>query len=195
MGVDRVSRCRHEFLKRGHSKDYGRLDISNWGDITSKRVQRRIDPEILNLLLLLNEKGYKTYSACSGGHKADMRVRVGRHEDGYIAFSPPSRVAFSLYFALQRKNRRFNFRASFDLDNEDDPVEQTVSSELRWWLKDDYLSKRRYYAELFGDMSKIVTNLKPMGGKETLLKHALGIHAAKGQKLLDRQQRRFARES
>jgi hypothetical protein len=183
--------CKHEFLPREHSEDYGNLDESNWKDLTVKRHMRRVDPAIQELISFLNEKGFTTFSSCSGGHWRDMRKR--KHEEGYVAFSPPSRVAFKLYFALQGRNRRFDFRAAIVINNEDRSIEQTVDSELRSQLKDRYSSKRRYYFELFADITKLVKKLKPVTGNAALPRAAFGSEAVKAQKILKAQQTRFRR--
>src|SRR5690242_17849828 len=95
-----------EFLPRSHSKRLGELERSNWKVLEDEADLGRIDPAIRDIISLLNEKGYRTFSSCSGGHKTNPRWRVNRHESGYIAFSPPSNIAFTLYLAL-RNNRNF----------------------------------------------------------------------------------------
>ena len=122
-----------------------------------------------------------------------MRKRDGlsRHERGYIAFSPPSKIAFTLYFAFQKHNRLFDFNAFVGVRNEDESVEQTVDSQFEWQLKHRYCSRRRYYLGLFAGMVKIIEGLKPVREEETLLRASFGPDAGKAQKIFHRQKTRF----
>ena len=185
----------HEFLDRRHSENYGHMNRSNWKDLKTEVNLKLVDPGIHELVALLNEKGFTTYSSCSGGHRRDMRTRDGlsRHGEGYVAFSPPSRIVFKLYFALQKKRRPFDFTARVGITNEDQSIEQTVDSELRWQLKDHYRSRQRHYAGLFTDMVSIVRTLKPVKEKGQVLRATFGPETVKGQRVLDRQQTRFSR--
>ena len=108
-----------------------------------------------------------------------MRKRDGlsRHEKGYIAFSPPSQIAFALYFTLHKSRRFFDFDAFVGVRNEDESIEQTVDSQFGWQLKHNYFSKRRYYVDLFAEMVKIIKRLKPVRGEETLLRSVFGSEA------------------
>src|SRR5437667_5710823 len=100
------------------------------------------------------------YGRSSGGHQHPKSMRGSAHHwQAFLAFSPPSRVVFKIYFALQKKRRRFDLDAFTGVQNEDDPSEQTVYSELSWRLKDRYTSKAEYYFELFLEMSRIVQRL------------------------------------
>jgi len=188
-----LPRSHHEFLPRNHSVDYGHLDKSNWKDLDVEANLERLDPAIQPLLSLLREKGFTTFSSCSGGHSRDMRTRDGlsRHGEGYVAFSPPSRIVFKLFFALQEKDRRFDFHARVTVENEDQSSEQTVDSQLRWQLKHRYIAKRKYYDELFKDMMQIVEKLNSASEKDALLRTTFGPEASKAQRVLDRQQTRF----
>src|SRR6267378_4185967 len=84
------------FLPRAHSKRLGELERSNWKSLRDGRNFDRIDPAIREIVSLLNKKGYQTFSSCSGGHPTNPRWKVNRHESGYLAFSPPSNVAFTV---------------------------------------------------------------------------------------------------
>src|SRR5260370_21302392 len=106
-----------EFLPRAHSKRLGELERSNWKSLRDGRNFDRIDPAIREIVSLLNKKGYLTFSSCSGGHPTNPRWKVNRHESGYLAFSPPSNVAFSLYLGLRKKNRDFTGEAQAVLHN------------------------------------------------------------------------------
>src|SRR5207245_9845773 len=97
-----------DFLPRAHSKRLGELERSNWKSLRDGRNIHRIDPAIREIVTLLNGKGYRTFSSCSGGHPANPRWKVNRHESGYLAFSPPSIVAFALYLGLIYQYRDFN---------------------------------------------------------------------------------------
>src|SRR5437667_11467576 len=92
-----------DFLPRAHSKRLGELERSNWKSLRDGRNIHRIDPAIREIVSLLNNKGYQTFSSCSGGHPTNPRWKVNRHESGYLAFSPPSNVAFALYLGLRKK--------------------------------------------------------------------------------------------
>ena len=185
-----MTRHRHEFLPRSHSEKYGGMDESNWKDLSVKRNLSRIDPAIQDLVTLLNNRGYQTFSSCSGGHQTIMRG-TAHHWQGFLTFSPPSRVVFKIYFALQKNRRRFDLDAFSGVQNEDDPSEQTVYSELSWQLKDRYTSKAEYYFELFREMSRIVQGLRPRKRPENLLDRLLKEDAGKAQRLLRHQEKRF----
>ena len=186
-----MPKCRHEFLQREHSEGYGELDESNWRDLTLNRNWNFVDPTIQDLVRLLNDKGFTTFSSCSGGHKSDMRKGSDRHVPGFVTFSPPSRVVFKLYVTLQRKSRRFQFKAFAGLNNEDDRPRQTVYSKLEWQLEGRYCSKRRYYSGLFADMTGIVEGLKPGSRGDSLLRDILKEDFPHGRRILDLQQTRF----
>src|SRR5947199_7777087 len=116
-----------EFLRRAHSRRLGELDRSNWKVLESERDFGRIDPGIREIVAMLNEKGYTTFSSSSGGHQTNPRWIINRQESGYLAFSPPSNVAFNLYFALRNKNRAFAFEAQEVVDNGDGGDRETIS--------------------------------------------------------------------
>src|SRR2546422_11582898 len=96
-----------EFLPRAHSKRLGELDASNWKNLKVGKNASRVDPAIREIVSSLNNKGYKTFSSCSRGHRANLRRRFDRHESRYIAFSPPSRLHFALYITLRETNKEF----------------------------------------------------------------------------------------
>ncbi len=147
-----------QFLPRAHSRRLGLLDKSNWKTLASRRNIKHVDPAIRDVVLLLNEKGYTTFSSCSGGHSANLRRRVDRHESGYLAFSPPSRVAFDLYLALRRKNKDFWLEAQAVLDNGDGGgySSETFCTRLYWQLLDEKPARLGYYRKLFVDMNEII---------------------------------------
>src|SRR2546422_8992318 len=94
-----------EFLPRAHSKRLGELDASNWKNLKVGKNASRVDPAIREIVSSLNDKGYKTFSSCSGGHIANLRRSFDRHESWYIAFSPPSRSPFALYLAFSETDQ------------------------------------------------------------------------------------------
>ena len=182
-----------EFLPRAHSKRLGELDRSNWKALESESDFGRIDPAIREIISLLNTKGYKTFSSCSGGHKTNPRWRVNRHESGYIAFSPPSLVPFKLYMALRKKNRDFAFEAQTVIDNGDGGGRETVCTRLYWQLADNRKARQVYYDRLFSQMRQIIQSLStgPVDGKEVLDGMLGREHLGEGLKIVDRQMRRF----
>src|SRR5207245_7675373 len=64
-----------DFLPRAHSKRLGELEPSNWKSLRDGRNIHRIDPAIREVVKLLNGKGYRTFSSCSGGIR---RILDGR---------------------------------------------------------------------------------------------------------------------
>jgi len=181
-----------EFLSRAHSKRLGELERSNWKIIETETDLGRIDPAIRDIISLLNEKGYRTFSSCSGGHKTNPRWRVNRHESGYIAFSPPSNIAFTLYLAL-RTNRNFAVEAQAVVDNGEGGDRETICTRLYWQLSDNRKPKQVYYQKLFSQMREII-NSTPSGqadGKE-VLSGLLGRRQVNtGLKIVKRQMKRF----
>jgi len=148
-----------EFLPRAHSRKLGELDVSNWKKLESKRNLARVDPAIREVVSLLNAKGYTTFSSCSGGHSANLRRRFDRHESGYLAFSPPSKVAFTLYDSLHRANLDFGFEAQAVVDNGAGTGMETICTRLYWQLLDEKPAKQQYYAALFRDLRQIIERL------------------------------------
>ncbi len=165
--------------------------MSNWKDLRLKRNWNLVDPAIRGLVQLLNRAGFTTFSTCSGGHGSDMTAENVEHYQGYLTFSPPSRVVFKLYFALQEKNRRFQFGALAGVNNEGASSRQTVCSKLEWQLEPHFSSKLRYYSELFEEMTRIVQGLKPSSGEDSLLSGILKEDFGQGNRILRIQQRRF----
>lgn len=181
-----------EFLPRAHSRRLGELDRSNWKVLESESDFGRIDPGIREIVAMLNEKGYTTFSSCSGGHQTNPRWRVNRHESGYLAFSPPSNVAFTLYFALRRKNRAFAFEAQEVVDNGDGGDRETICTRFYWQLYDDKRPKLEYYNRLFKQMKTIIAGLPkaPANGKGAL-KNLLGPDHPTGLRIVEKQMKRF----
>jgi len=181
-----------QFLPRAHSRRLGELERSNWKSLETESDFGRIDPAIRDIISLLNRKGYTTFSSCSGGHKTNPRWRVNRHESGYIAFSPPSNVAFTLYFGLRRRNRDFAFEAQTVVDNGEGGVRETICSRIYWQLSDQRKPKMQYYDRLFSQMKSIIASLpeSPTNARETL-KHLLGPSHKTGLEIIDRQMKRF----
>jgi len=159
-----------DFLPRAHSKRLGELERSNWKSLRDGRNIHRIDPAIREIVTLLNRKGYRTFSSCSGGHPANPRWKVNRHESGYLAFSPPSNVAFILYLGLRKKNRDFTVEAQAVIDDGDGGDRETVCSRFYWQLSDRKKHKLEHYHKLFSQMSEIVEGLPraPGNGNEVL---------------------------
>ncbi len=148
-----------KFLPRAHSRKLGQLDVSNWKKLESKRNLARVDPAIREIISLLNGKGYTTFSSCSGGHSANLRRRFDRHESGYLAFSPPSKVAFTLYDSLHKRNRDFGFEAQAVIDDGNEAGMETICTRLYWQLLDERPAKQEYYTALFSDMRQIIERL------------------------------------
>lgn len=159
-----------DFLPRAHSQRLGQLDMSNWKNLEIERNTLRIDPAIREIISILNQKGYKTFSSCSGGHRANLRRRFDRHESGYIAFSPPSRVPFSLYQSLRRRNQDFMLEAEAVVHDANGDRRETIYTQLDWQLVDQRNHRLEYYEEFFDDMKQIISQLptRPKDHKEVL---------------------------
>lgn len=183
-----------QFLPRAHSRRLGELDSSNWKILASERDFGRIDPAIREIVLMLNEKGYTTFSSCSGGHKTNPRWRVNRYESGYIAFSPPSRAAFALYLALRRRNRDFEFEAQAVVDNGDGGDRETVCTRFYWQLSDDRKPRLEYYQRLFTQMKSVISRLPraPVDGRDTLKGLFGPEYVGRGLRTVGRQMKRFS---
>lgn len=153
-----------EFLPRAHSRRLGELERSNWKSLLDGRNLNRIDPAIREVVALLNKKGYRTFSSCSGGHPTNPRWRVNRHESGYLAFSPPSNVAFALYLGLRKKNRDFTVEAQAVIDDGDGGDRETVCTRFYWQLSDRKKHKIEHYNRLFTQMKGIIEDLPKAPG-------------------------------
>ena|SRR2546428_4752361 len=152
--------AKQEFLPRNHPAEYGNLDISNWKDLRLERNRKRIDSAIQNLIQVLNDRGFRTFSSCSGGHKRNLNYSEADHEPGYVGFSPASGIAYKLYFALRNKYRHFEFDA-LTRATKKRGSEWVEVTQLDWQLERTRTSKRVYYYELFEDMLSIVERFKP----------------------------------
>jgi hypothetical protein len=183
------------FLPRAHSKKLGELDASNWKDLGTGRNASRIDPAIREIVSSLNDKGYKTFSSCSGGHKANLRRRFDRHESGYIAFSPPSRIPFTLYFALRERNQDFMFEAEAVIHDGNGDRRETIYTQLDWQLVDQRRHRLEYYEKLFGEMKRIIDRFpgQPTGNKEVLTGLLGRPHLPLGSRIVNGQMKRFTR--
>ena len=180
------------FLPRAHSRRLGELERSNWKILESERDFGRIDPAIREIISLLNSKGYRTFSSCSGGHRTNPRWRVNRHESGYLAFSPPSEVAFTLYFALRKKNRDFAFEAQEVVDNGDGGDRETICTRFYWQLSDDRQPNAKFYNRLFDQIKKTITDLPPASANgEKTMRVLFGKNHSIGSKIVSRQMKRF----
>lgn len=182
-----------DFLPRAHSKRLGQLDMSNWKNLEIERNTLRIDPAIREIISILNKKGYKTFSSCSGGHTTNLRRRFDRHESGYIAFSPPSRVPFSLYLALRRQNQDFMLEAEAIAHDANGDRRETIYTQLDWQLVDQRKHRLEYYEKLFGDMKRIIVQLpnNPRDHKKVLA-GLLGERGVPlGSRIIAGQMRRF----
>ncbi len=183
-----------ESLPRAHSERFGWLDKSNWRDLDNRRNLRKVDPALREIIQLLNKKGYKTYSSCSGGHSTDLSRRHQQHMEGYIAFSPPSRVSVDLYFTLLGKTDHFQLSTNIGILDEDNEVDHTVFSELRWQLQDGRKHRNEYYRELFDRLRRAVERL-PYGDPSQDRKFAGTFfgrgNARRGFRIVDEQHKRF----
>ena len=182
------------FLPRAHSERLGSLDVSNWKNLEVERNIARIDPAIREVVSLLNDKGYRTFSSCSGGHRTDTRKRFDRHESGYLAFSPPSRAAFTLYLALRGKNRDFEFEAQAVILDGDEINHETLSTRVYWQLMDERKHDPKYYDNLFARMKSII-ELMPRAteGHTKIIASLLGTKRVPiGLRIVNRQMKRFA---
>jgi hypothetical protein len=184
-----------EFLPRAHSKRLGELDASNWKDLEDGRNASRIDPAIRSIVSSLNEKGYKTFSSCSGGHKTNLRRRFDRHESGYIAFSPPSRIPFALYLALRERNRNFMFEAEAVIHDGNGDRRETMYTQLDWQLVDRRKHRLEYYEKLFLEMKRIINGFprQPADHKEVLTGLLGKPHLSLGSRIVTGQMKRFTR--
>jgi hypothetical protein len=182
-----------EFLPRAHSKRLGELERSNWKSLRDGRNIHRIDPAIREVVSLLNKKGYLTFSSCSGGHPTNPHWKVNRHESGYLAFSPPSNVAFTLYLGLRKKNRDFTVEAQAVIDDGDGGDRETVCTRFYWQLSDRKKHKLEYYNKLFSQMREIIENLPRAARDENKVLAGLfdKEHVQTGLKIVSKQMRRF----
>lgn len=185
----------HEFLPRAHSKRLGELDASNWKNLESGKNISRIDPAIRGIVSSLNDKGYKTFSSCSGGHWANLRRRFDRHESGYIAFSPPSRVPFALYLALREKNQDFMFEAEAVIHDGNGDRRETIYTQLDWQLLDQRKPNLRYYENLFSEIQDSIDSLpRWQDGHKEVLTGLLGKpQLSVGSRIVTGQMKRFTR--
>ena len=184
-----------EFLPRAHSKRLGELDASNWKDLERGRNASRIDPAIREIVSSLNNKGYKTFSSCSGGHRANLRRRFDRHESGYIAFSPPSRIPFALYLALRERNQDFMFEAEAVVHDGNGDRRETIYTQLDWQLVDQRKHRLEYYKKLFLEMKGIIDRFpgQPVDHKEVLTGLLGKPHLHLGSRIVSGQMKRFTR--
>jgi len=182
-----------EFLPRAHSRRLGELERSNWKSLRDGRNYDRIDPAIREIVALLNRKGYRTFSSCSGGHPTNPRWRINRHESGYLAFSPPSNVAFALYLGLRKKNRDFTVEAQAVIDDGDGGDRETVCTRFYWQLSDRRKHKLEHYGRLFAQMKRIIEDLPtaPSDGMEVLSGLFGKENLQTGVKIVKGQMRRF----
>ncbi len=184
-----------EFLPRAHSKKLGELDASNWKNLKVGRNTSRVDPAIREIISSLNDKGYKTFSSCSGGHGANLRRRFDRHESGYIAFSPPSRIPFALYLALRGRNQDFMFEAEAVIHDGNGDRRETMYTQLDWQLLDQRKHRLEYYEKLFLEMKRIINRLpgQPADHKEVLTGLLGRPHLPLGSRIVNGQMKRFTR--
>jgi len=184
-----------EFLPRAHSKRLGELERSNWKSLRDRRNFDRIDPAIREIVALLNKKGYRTFSSCSGGHPTNPRWKVNRHESGYLAFSPPSNVAFTLYHGLRKKNRDFTVEAQAVVDDGDGGDRETVCTRFYWQLSDRKKHKLEHYQRLFGRMKDLIEDLPraPNNGNAILAGLFGKENLQTGLRIVKGQMKRFTR--
>ena len=182
-----------EFLPRAHSRRLGELDVSNWKDLEVRTNASRIDPAIREIIFLLNGKGYKTFSSCSGGHRANLRRRYDRHESGYIAFSPPSRIPFALYLALRNRNQDFMLEAEAVIHDGNGDRRETFYTQLDWQLVDQRKHRLAYYEKLFFEMKRIIDRFpgQPADHKDVLTAMLGKPQLQLGSRIVNRQMKRF----
>jgi hypothetical protein len=183
-----------EFLPRAHSRRLGELDMSNWKNLEVERNALRIDPAIREIVSILNKKGHRTFSSCSGGHRANLRRKFDRHESGYIAFSPPSKIPFSLYLALRNQNHDFMLEAEAVLHDANGDRRETVYTQLDWQLVDQRKHRLGYYEDLFDEMKRII-NLLPdqQSDHKEVLAGLLGRPNVRlGSRIVNGQMKRFS---
>jgi len=173
----------------------GELDASNWKNLKVGRNTSRVDPAIREIISSLNDKGYKTFSSCSGGHGANLRRRFDRHESGYIAFSPPSRIPFALYLALRGRNQDFMFEAEAVIHDGNGDRRETMYTQLDWQLLDQRKHRLEYYEKLFLEMKRIINRLpgQPADHKEVLTGLLGRPHLPLGSRIVNGQMKRFTR--
>jgi hypothetical protein len=183
-----------EFLPRAHSKRLGELDMSNWKNLEVERNALRIDPAIREIVSILNKKGHKTFSSCSGGHMANLRRKFDRHESGYIAFSPPSRIPFSLYLALRSRSHDFMLEAEAVVHDANGDRRETIYTQLDWQLVDQRKHRLGYYEALFDEMKKIINRLPDQQSdhKEVLAGLLGRSHVPLGSRIVNGQMKRFS---
>src|SRR5438128_7553761 len=145
-----------EFLPRAHSRRLGELDASNWKNLEAGRNTSRVDPVFREIVASLRDKGYTIFSFSSGGHRANLRRRFDRHESGYIAFSPPSRIPFALYLALRETNQDFMFEAEAVIHDGNGDRRETMYTQLDWQLVDQRKHRPEYYEKLFLEMKRVI---------------------------------------
>lgn len=183
------------FLPRAHSERLGKLDISNWKNLEVKRNLVRVDPAIREIVSLLNSKGYRTFSSCSGGHQTNRRRRIDdpRHESGYLAFSPPSKVAFELYLALRGRSRDFEFEAQAVILDGDEVSHETLSTRFYWQLLDQRKHDLKYYTGLFAQMKRAAEQLpRATRDHEKMVESLFGrARIPLGIRIVNRQMKRF----
>ena len=184
-----------EFLPRAHSKRLGELDASNWKNLEIGRNASRIDPAIQEIVSLLNEKGYMTFSSCSGGHRANLRRRFDRHESGYIAFSPPSRIPFVLYLALRERIQDFMFEAEAVIHDGNGDRRETMYTQLDWQLVDQRKHRQEYYQKLFLEMKLVINRFpaQPDHHKEVLTGLLGKPNLSLASRIVNRQMKRFGK--
>src|SRR5216683_2091486 len=159
-----------EFLPRAHSKRLGELERSNWKSLRDGRNFDRIDPAIREIVSLLNKKGYLT-------------------------FSPPSKVAFSLYLGLRKKNRDFTVEAQAVIDDGDGGDRETVCTRFYWQLSDRKKHKPEFYGTLFAQMKGIIEGLPraPSNGNRVLAGLFGNENLQTGVRIVKGQMRRFTK--
>lgn len=168
--------------------------MSNWKNLKIGRNALRIDPAIREIIAILNKKGHRTFSSCSGGHRANLRRKFDRHESGYIAFSPPSRIPFSLYLALRDRNHDFMLEAEAVMHDANGDRRETIYTQLDWQLVDERKHRLGYYEDLFDDMKRIINRLpdQQTDHKEVMAGLLGKTHVLLGSRIVNGQMKRFS---
>jgi len=114
--------------------------------------------------------------------------------EGYIAFSPPSRVSVDLYFMLLGSTEHFQLSTNVGILDEDNDVDHTVFSEIRWQLQDGRRHRNEYYDELFDRLRGAIEQLPRVNYSQDrkFVKSFFGGHnARRGFRIIDEQGKRF----
>src|SRR3989475_12222687 len=147
------------------------------------------------IVFFRNKKGKRPFSSGGGGNQKNPRGKVNRHESGYLAFSPPSHVAFSLYLGLRKENRDFTVEAQAVIDDGDGGDRETVCNRFYWQLSDQEKHKLELYGTLFAQMNGNIERLPraPGNGNRVLAGLFGNENLQTGLRIVKGQMRRFTK--